>query len=531
MITSEQYHRIKLLPNLIIIGIFLHIIQFSHPAFSQESTDDIFNKKVTLAKQRTTVYQALNQLSDSIGYLFAYDSKLVDSDSKIRLTITNLPLRNVLNQILGDTTLTFKVIDQHILIQQNLAQTSQGKGMQASDTTRFFTLIGRILDSKTRKPLPYVTVGIPELALGSITNQEGEFMLRVDKGVKVKNLTISHIGYKKRDVPINLLRIDHFDIFIETDFISIQEVIIRNIDPKMLVRESFAKISENYSPHPTYHTAFYREGVEKNEKIQNYSEAIFKIYKSAYSKTMETDQVKLLKSRKSSNVNPTDTLSIKLRGGVNSSLTLDIAKNVPFYLQENFEEFYTFTRKDIVTFGERLAYVIAFDQKEFSIEPLMVGILYIDVENLAILGADLQINPRNISRSTDQFVYKWNRRFRFKPESIKYTVRYLNLNGVHHLSHVRGDLNFKYRYRRSIFQNSFHLFFELATTQIDTINVSRFSRSETEPTHSVFFENFFEYDQAFWNDFNIIPAEKSVLEALKDINLKVEEIQQDHSER
>lgn len=491
----------------------------------QVINEEIFDKKVTLPKQRTTVYQALNQLSDSIGYLFAYDSKLVDSDRRIRTNITRIPLRKALGQILADTTLGFRVIDRHILIFSNTKADTLSYLNESTDTTRFYSVRGRVLDSQTRKPLPYVTVGIPEIALGSVTNQEGAFLLKIDRGVDVTHLSISHIGYRKVVIPINLLRIEPVDIFLETDYISIQEVIIRNIDPRMLVREALDKISDNFSPSPTYHTAFYREGVVKSGKFQNYSEAIFRIYKSAYSKKIETDQVKLLKSRKTQNLEPTDTLSIKLRGGINSSLTLDIVKNIPFYLEEDYADFYTFTRKDIVTFGDRIAYAIAFDQKESSIEPLIVGTLYIDVDNLAILGADLEINPKNIVRATDQFVHKGNRRFRFKPESIKYSVRYTNLNGVYHLSHVRGDLNFKYRLRRSFSMNSFHLFFELAVTQIDSLNVTRFARNEIEPTQNVFLDNAYVYDQVFWKDLNIIPPEKSVFEALKDINLKIEEIQ------
>ncbi|MDD3568362.1 MAG: carboxypeptidase-like regulatory domain-containing protein, partial [Bacteroidales bacterium] len=97
-------------------------------------------------------------------------------------------------------------------------------------------------------------------------------------------------------------------------------------------------------------------------------------------------------------------------------------------------------------------------------------------------------------------------------------------DGVHHLSHVRGDLKFRYRYRRSLFNNSFHLFFELVNTQIETDNVVRFDRRELEPTHNVFLDNSWVYDQVFWNDQNIIPPEKSVFDALNEISAKVEEI-------
>jgi hypothetical protein len=511
------------LPLLIVFVLLLALSTTPSQVMGQD-TSDIFSLRVTIPSQRTTVYKALNQLSDSIGYLFAYDSKLVDSDQRIRPQIENIKLKDALSQILGGSNFTFKVFDNHILIHSGLLPDNSEN---QSDTVRknVTTLRGRVLDSQTKQPIPYVTVGIPEIALGSITNQEGVFQLKISPDVSANVISLMHLGYKSRNFPIDLLAVEPIDIFLDREAISIQEVIIRNVDPKQLLKEAFDKIPENYSTNPAYFTSFYREGVVKNDKYQNYSEAIFRIFKSSYTRISQTDQVKLLKSRKTQNLQPADTLSIKLRGGINSSLTLDLVKHTPYYLQGDFLQYYNFTRKDILTIGDRMAYAIAFDLKEHITEPLMVGVIYIDIENLAILGADFEVSPSNIDRITDQYVHKRNRRFRFKPQSIAYSIRYNSYNGVHYLSHVRGDLKFKYRYRRSLFNSSFHLFFELVNTQIDTVNVVRFERRELEPTHNVFLDNTWVYDQTFWKDQNIIPPEKSIFDALGEISAKVEEVQ------
>lgn len=511
--------------TLRIVNVILLLVVFSRSllVMGQHSNDDLFSKRVTIPNQRTTVYRALNQLADSIGFQFAYDSRLVENDRRIRPQVQNVELRQALRQILGDSLFLYTVYDNYILIHRKKQPVDVLDARQAVELT-FTMLSGRVLDSQTLQPIPYVTVGIPEIGLGSITNQEGVFQLKIPLKLEPRNISLMHMGYKTRKFPIDLLATEPIDIFLEADIISIQEVIIRNVDPKQLLREAFARIPENYSVKPVYFTSFYREGVVKNDKYQNYSEAIFKIYKSSYTRPNETDQVKQLKSRKTQNLEPADTLSIKLRGGINSSLTLDLVKHTPFYLEEEFAQLYNFTREDIITIGDRVAYAIGFNLKEGVTEPLMEGVIYIDIDNLAILGADFMVSPHNIGQATDQYVYKRNRRFRFRPVSISYTVRYNNYDGVHHLSHVRGDLKFRYRYRRSLFNNSFHLFFELVNTQIETDNVVRFDRRELEPTHNVFLDNSWVYDQVFWNDQNIIPPEKSVFDALNEISAKVEEI-------
>ncbi|MDX9769971.1 MAG: carboxypeptidase-like regulatory domain-containing protein [Tenuifilaceae bacterium] len=508
-----------------IVRVFLLIAILSRGTWGmgQSSGDDLFSMRVTIPSQRTTVYKALNQLADSIGFQFAYDSRLVDNDRRIRPQAQNVELRRALHHILGDSLFLFTVYDNHILIHRK-KETIEELETQQPAPLSYTMLRGRVLDSQTLKPISYVTVGIPEMGLGSITNQEGFFQLKIPLKQDPRTISLMHLGYKTRKFPVELLAAEPIDIFLEADVISIQEVIIRNVDPKQLLRDAFARIPDNYSAKPVYLTSFYREGVVKNDKYQNYSEAIFKIYKSSYTRPNETDQVKQLKSRKTQNLEPADTLSIKLRGGINSSLTLDLVKHPPFYLEEEFLQYYNFTRNDIITIGDRVAYAIGFNLKEGVTEPLMEGVLYIDIDNLAILGADFKVSPQNIGRATDQYVYKRNRRFRLRPVSISYSVRYKSYDGVHHLSHVRGDLKFRYRYRRSLFNNSFHLFFELVNTQIETDNVVRFDRRELEPMHNVFLDNSWVYDQVFWNDLNIIPPEKSVFDALNDINAKIEEV-------
>lgn len=491
--------------------------------FSQEATD-IFQKKVSLKRQRTTVYEALNQLSDTIGYFFVYDSRIVFNDRQIRPNVNDITLYNALEQILNDSTLVFRVIDHHILIARDQSKGLKNDPKEKVESKSYITLQGRVLDSKTRRPLPFATVSLPDRSIGNVTNFDGIFIFKIPNQIETKEIEISHIGYESKRVNVDLLLNEQVDIYLSTQFVSIQEVIIRNIEPKQLVKEALAKIPYNYTDKPLYLNSFYREGVVKDNHYQNYSEAIFRIYKASYTKRFESDQVKLLKSRKTQNVEQSDTVSIKLRGGVNSTLTLDITKNTPFYFQDEYWDYYDFTRKDIVNIGGSTAYAIAFEQNQRFEDPLFMGVLYIDMENLAILGADLEVNPKNISRITDQYVYRSNRKFRFKPESIKYTIRYSQFEGRYYLSHVRGDLTFKYRQRRNFFYNPFKIFFELIVSQVDDQNVSRFDRKEVESTNNVFFDNSYEYDPDFWKDFNFISPEKSVFDALLEISSKIEEI-------
>jgi len=72
-------------------------------------------------------------------------------------------------------------------------------------------------------------------------------------------------------------------------------------------------------------------------------------------------------------------------------------------------------------------------------------------------------------------------------------VRFLYLC---YINHIRGDLHFKIKKRRQLFNtNILHTWFEMVTCKIDTANVNRFSRIESLPTRTVFSDTHFNYDE------------------------------------
>lgn len=499
-----------------------------HAPFSNVIGQDhhnILQKKVTLKPQRTNIFEALNQLSDSIGYFFAYDSKAVQSDRMVRISIKDISLKSALEQILNDTTLRIRVTDRHILIYPSHgSQNTQQESLKPSPEK--VIIKGRVVDGSSMKPLSFATVGIADIGLGNIANLDGVFILTLPTDTAITTVTISHIGYKSKRVPISILQENIIDIPLAVKYISIQEVVIRNIEPSHLVKNAVGRIPDNFSQEPLYLTSFYREGVIINKKYQNYSEAIFQIYKAPYSKGYATDQIKLLKSRKTQNIEQTDTLSIKLKAGVNSTLALDIAKNLPTFLDNESGNNYNYFKSDIVTIDNKNAYQVYFTQSSRTSDPLFTGVIYIDMENLAILGADFEVTPMHIAKVTDEYLQKSNWQFRIKPVRIKYSIRYKEFNHKYNISHVRGDLEFKYRKRKGLFYNPFQLFFELMVSQPSTENVERFKPKETATTNNVFFDTSYEYDEAFWSGFNYISPEQSVFDALNQINAKIEEITQ-----
>lgn len=67
------------------------------------------------------------------------------------------------------------------------------------------------------------------------------------------------------------------------------------------------------------------------------------------------------------------------------------------------------------------------------------------------------------------------------------------------------------------------VFFELAVTDVNTGSISRFEREELAPVHSVFSSTITSYDPVFWQGFDFLKPEDDLLEALKDMKVRLSE--------
>jgi len=491
--------------------------------------ESLLDKTISIPKQHTTLYNALNLISEKSGCLFIYDSQVVESDKRVKLVADKQPLKLVLDNILTNPEISYKVIGQHILIyrikKENIQVNKPQSLLPAQDTIKNIIVKGHIFDNENKTAIPYATIGIMEENIGTISNMDGYFMLKIPASYSGSSLVVSHMGYMSQGIPIQLLNEQQVDIFLERRIISIQEVIIRYIDPNSIIAKAMENRDVNNNKEPVYTTSFYREGVQKNNRYISYSEAVFKIYKSSYTHDEHSDQVKMLKSRKIENTNPNDTVFLRLKAGILSALQLDIVKCVPGFLDLSLSSNYTYTYSDLVSYNSKDAYVITFIQKKGITDPLFTGTLYIDKDSFAILGADFEINPEFLEKAADDLVLKKSRKLNVTLERISYSVSYTPFKGKYFMNHARCDIKLKTRLKRHFSSDNFSTFLELATCNIDTTDVVKFAREEVIKPNMVFSEAQYTNDDSFWGEYNSIAPEEKVGEAISKIIEKIEDIE------
>ena len=114
------------------------------------------------------------------------------------------------------------------------------------------------------------------------------------------------------------------------------EVVVSGRNPRELVEEAIRKIPANYSAEADRLTGFYRETSRKRRHYINIAEAVIDLHKTPYTQDAGHDRVRILKGRHLLSPKASDMLAIKLLGGPNASVYLDVVKNPDLPAQSRF---------------------------------------------------------------------------------------------------------------------------------------------------------------------------------------------------
>jgi CarboxypepD_reg-like domain len=518
-----NYLENKLKPMIITI-IIMGFSLFANQICAQNSSP--LDSIITFKAKNINLDEILNEIGSITGYEFSYNSDLVKTNTEIKGSFENISVRNLLKKILNDTSLECKIIDKQIVICKKNSFNQLVLLKDYQEISNSLTINGTIVDIDTKIALSYANVSVFNKSIGTVSNEHGQFVLKLPLNEIIDTIVISYIGYKNAFIPIKQLSLSNNTIYLKEDPFLIKEITIRGTNAEKILQQSIEKIKDNYYTDPYYITSFYREIVTEREELASITEAVMDVYKSPYS-GLFSDQIKLLKSRKNEYYTSEDTVSLKLQGGMSASLYLDLIKNPLYFLIFEQLRFYNYSLKEIVNYNNGTAYVIDFKPKIYIENNAFEGVIYINTEDLAIVAIEISLSPEGIQKAGRNLIVQRSFRTRVKTVSASYLINYRKIDNKYFVNMTRGELNFKIKYKRKLFSTDFKTVFEFAVNNIDTIDVSRFNRIETISPNKVFIDEDFKYDQDFWGDYNYISPNESLEEALIRIEQKVNELKEE----
>lgn len=500
-------------------------------SFQLSAQENLLQNKISVNFTALSIPDALDSLAVKNNCYFTYNSNLFKEEKKLSLKETNKPLRIILRKLIPDTSLCFQLINRHIIIVPSQYEKPIKPTTNLISQLPYRNIIGKIIAENSDKALPYASVGLRGKHVGTISNQDGDFALSLTSSNIHDTLVVSYVGFKNTEIPVKEIGSEKLILKLKKDFISLQEVIIRNKEPKSLLRAAINKIKVNYPQKPSKLRSFYRESVLKNNKYMIYLESVLDIYKTSYNKANYKDKVKLFKSRKIYDVSRLDTVSFRLKGGIQGCLHLDIIKQRPAFLSIDNMHFYNYHLADISSFDNKAVYIIEFKAKPNLSTPIMEGRIIIATKSLAIISAEFGYNPNRIHEITKYFIRKGNPKIKVKAMHVNYAVTYRQIDGKYYLNHSLGHLKFRVRSRKKLFPQNFSTSFEMATTKVDTSNIKKYKYRETISPEVIMSTENLVYDPDFWGSQSFIKPEKNIKEAIKRISNRLQQVAMDSQEK
>lgn len=391
-----------------------------------------------------------------------------------------------------------------------------------NDSSVYREIKGVIKDIEDRDPVVFANVFIIGTGIGTVTNLQGEFILKIPEPYYNGEIGVSSLGYKLRIISIPDIKDETILIELTPTPFTIQEVVVRNKSALELIREAKYSIYENYGEEPAMLTAFYRETIKQNRNYVSVSEAVLDVYKSSYKRLLDSDRIKIYKGRKSEDPDKIDTLVFKLQGGPYNAFLLDLVKHPGEILSEEFLDMYDYKLRGIVSIEDRDSYLIEFQPKFNESIPIYEGKIYIDVKSLAFAGVDIKINENKLEDAAKMLIVKKPKSIDIEIPGASYLVKYRLIDGRWFVSYIRSEAQFKVKWKKKLFNSNYMIMSELAVTDRDLENIVKHPFRESTKSQDILSDNISNFDDPdFWGEYNIIQPDQTIEEAIRKLNKKL----------
>ncbi len=364
---------------------------------------------------------------------------------------------------------------------------------------------GNVASVKTEEPLPYASIFLKNHTIGTTTNENGDFELKIPKSALNDTVVFSYLGYSPYGIKAS--EIDSpLDIYLSLDTTSLSTVVVTAESAKSIVKKAIRAIPQNYPTDPFITKGFYRITSTNGYNYVHLSESVFSTYQSKNSKPHKqfvVEQVRSIKDLRSSR-------NINLGVTPNGLYSFDIIDRHDSFilLSKKGIEKHEFKITGYESLQGRPVYKIEFDQKGDDFAGYK-GYMLIDTETMAFLYFDMMLSPKGAHNYKYGTTYK--RSFLRNINGIKITIPSLNYistyrlqKGKYYLESIRASMKYDLLNQNRDYHLKLESDFEYVVTSIVTENATPFGKKETLKENRLIEYEESNFDKEFWSDYTII---------------------------
>jgi hypothetical protein len=380
-------------------------------------------------------------------------------------------------------------------------------------------LKGKILNQIDSSPISYVQISLKKSDIGTITNQNGEFELKIDSSAINDSLVIQHISFASKIICVKeFLKNQDSIINLELNTYLLDEVNIVSTDSlRIIVYKALKKIRRNYPNKIHYMSAYFRETTfDHSNKAKSLTEAAFDIQDKGILSSKSNLKIRINEMRRSNNSN-TYSLFSKLLDkyfGKSNEIYNTLEKNmIRFYFDKNNinkttgslkrikQKHIIYTLEKQIQKKDRIIWCIHYENPK-TINALFkeCGTLYINLNDYAIekIKHSTVIDPE--LKNKPDFP-ELNLEIAYRKVDNKYYLSHIIEKGVHQSKSMTLE-------EKLILINQLYL----RKTDFNRIR-NKFAEKHTESLH----DKEYRYNESFWKNYNIIKKEPISKKIVNDL--------------
>ena len=189
-----------------VFSFFLSLIQvMAVDSYSQMT-------KLSLNASNEALEVVLKTIEDESEFFFLYNKDLIDVEQKVNINVENETVKLILDNLFDGKDISYVVYDRQIIL--------SNKDVISEMVEQQKTITGKVID-KDGNPLPGVTIVVKGSSIGTITDMEGNYTIKVSESATI---VFSFIGLQSQEFTVENQTV--IDVVLLMDTTSVDEIIV-----------------------------------------------------------------------------------------------------------------------------------------------------------------------------------------------------------------------------------------------------------------------------------------------------------------
>lgn len=210
------------------VFLFMKITCLLTVFFTLNSFASIYSQsaKLSVELENGSLEELFEIISGQSEFQFIFNDEEIKEVQNISVSFVDASVEEILNVVLDGSAFRYNVVDEVVVIMpQSDAERRSGQSPQ--------NLIRGSVSDEEGQPLPGVTIFIKETAIGTVSDDDGNYSLAIPDGKAL--LSFSFIGFVSQEIEVEGSQL--LDVRLEKDVQEVDEVVVTGI--VQIKKESF----------------------------------------------------------------------------------------------------------------------------------------------------------------------------------------------------------------------------------------------------------------------------------------------------